>query len=59
VYKEIARKGPDHAPQFTTKVMIEGLAPETGQGASKRLAEQSAARFVLVREGVWQDRVDE
>jgi len=53
-YSEIAREGPDHAPRFTAEVHIEGVAPERGQGANKREAEQAAALAMLLREGVWQ-----
>jgi ribonuclease III len=52
-YLEIVREGPDHAPRFTSEVQIEGVAPERGQGANKRQAEQAAALAMLVREGVW------
>ena len=52
-YDEVARDGPDHAPQFTTEVRIKGVEPQRGEGASKRLAEQDAARAMLRREGVW------
>lgn len=54
-YVVIARKGPDHAPQFTAEVRIAGLQPAKGTGASKRIAEQAAAASVLLREGVWPD----
>jgi len=53
-YLEVAREGPDHAPHFTAEVQIEGIAPERGQGANKREAEQAAALAVLLREGVWE-----
>ncbi|HEY6669557.1 MAG TPA: putative dsRNA-binding protein, partial [Methyloceanibacter sp.] len=53
-YLEVAREGPDHAPRFTAEVRIDGVAPERGQGANKRAAEQAAALAMLVREGVWQ-----
>jgi ribonuclease-3 len=53
-YLEVAREGPDHAPRFTAEVQIDGVAPERGQGANKRAAEQAAALAMLVREGVWQ-----
>ena len=53
-YLEVAREGPDHAPRFTSEVQIEGVAPERGQGANKREAEQAAALAMLLREGVWQ-----
>lgn len=51
-YIEIARKGPDHAPRFTSEVRIPGREPARGEGASKRSAEQAAARALLEREGV-------
>jgi ribonuclease III len=51
-YVEIARKGPDHAPRFTSEVRISGKEPARGEGASKRIAEQAAARALLEREGV-------
>jgi ribonuclease-3 len=57
-YLEIAREGPDHSPRFTSEVQIEGVAPERGQGANKRQAEQAAALAMLVREGVWRPPVD-
>ena len=53
-YLEIDREGPHHAPRFTAEVQIDGVAPERGQGANKRAAEQAAALAMLLREGVWQ-----
>ena len=50
----LTREGPDHAPRFTAEVQIDGVAPERGQGANKRAAEQAAALAMLLREGVWQ-----
>lgn len=50
-YVEIARKGPDHAPRFTSEVRIVGKPPARGEGASKRAAEQAAATALLAREG--------
>lgn len=52
VYEEAGREGPDHAPFFTIRVVGEAFEPATGAGASKREAEQNAARAVLEREGV-------
>lgn len=52
-YVEVSRDGPDHAPKFVSEVRIKSIKPAQGQGASKRHAEQSAARTVLIREGVW------
>jgi ribonuclease-3 len=54
-YSVVARKGPDHAPQFTAEVRVGRSSPVQGEGASKRLAEQAAATSMLVREGVWKD----
>lgn len=51
-YVEISREGPDHAPQFTTEVRIDGCKPARGGGANKRAAEQAAATAMLMREGV-------
>lgn len=51
-YVEVSRKGPDHEPRFTSEVRIAGCAPARGEGASKRAAEQAAARTLLQREGV-------
>lgn len=51
-YTVVARKGPDHAPSFTSEVQISGHPPAQGEGASKRIAEQAAARALLLREGV-------
>ena len=53
-YVEISREGPDHKPRFTAEVQIDGVAPERGEGANKRAAEQAAALAMLLREGVWQ-----
>jgi ribonuclease-3 len=47
VYTLIAREGPDHAPRFVVQADVEGLAPERGEGGSKREAEQDAAAKIL------------
>jgi ribonuclease-3 len=47
VYDEVARQGPDHAPRFSVKVTVAGLDPVTGEGSSKREAEQDAAARML------------
>lgn len=52
-YALVERSGPDHLPSFTAEVIIEGLAPARGEGASRRAAEQAAASALLLREGVW------
>ena len=52
-YAVVERIGPDHAPQFRVIAKVKGTDSGLGLGASKRAAEQEAARNLLVREGVW------
>lgn len=52
-YVEVSREGPAHMPHFISEVRVEGLDPAQGEGGSKRIAEQNAARRMLVDEGVW------
>lgn len=54
-YVEVSRSGPDHDPLFVMEVTIERLAPQRGEGSSKRMAERNAAAAMLVREGVWKE----
>jgi ribonuclease-3 len=49
LYRETARSGPAHAPHFVIEASVEGMAPETGEGGSKREAEQEAAAKLLAR----------
>jgi ribonuclease-3 len=53
-YTVVEQFGPDHAPRFRISVSVEGSEPATGQGTSKRAAEQDAAQNLLVREGIWE-----
>jgi ribonuclease-3 len=48
-YREIARSGPAHAPHFTIEALVDGEASQTGEGGSKREAEQDAAAKLLAR----------
>lgn len=48
-YREVGRAGPDHGPVFTIEVTLPGLGGETGEGRSKRQAEQAAAARLLAR----------
>ncbi|HEY8578482.1 MAG TPA: putative dsRNA-binding protein, partial [Beijerinckiaceae bacterium] len=52
VYREEGRSGPAHAPRFVIAVEVTGFPPIQAEGASKRTAEQSAARAFMAREGV-------
>ncbi|MDJ0859077.1 MAG: ribonuclease III [Dinoroseobacter sp.] len=46
-YTEVARTGPDHAPQFTIAVSLRSGASAKAQAGNKRQAEQAAARALL------------
>lgn len=52
LYREIARCGPHHAPEFTMSVAVAGYAPMEAKGMSKRGAEQAAAAGFMAREGI-------
>lgn len=47
VYEIISQDGPPHARRFVARVSVEGHAPATGEGATKKAAEQAAARSAL------------
>jgi ribonuclease-3 len=51
-YREVARTGPQHNPEFRISVELPNLAPAEGVGRNKRAAEQAAAALLLEREGV-------
>ncbi|MBV2142696.1 ribonuclease III [Falsochrobactrum sp. TDYN1] len=53
IYAIVSRSGPDHDPLFVVEVTVKGFDPETGEGRSKRIAEQSAAEAMLYRQGIW------
>ena len=46
-YTVLERTGPDHAPQFTVQLTLEGYPPMTAQGLSKKAAEQILAQDFL------------
>jgi ribonuclease-3 len=48
-YEQVARAGPDHAPEFTIRARLESGAAAEGRAPSKRAAEQDAARGLLAR----------
>jgi ribonuclease-3 len=48
-YKLVKREGPDHAPRFLIEVSVAGQPPATGEGSSKREAEQAAAQAMLAK----------
>lgn len=57
-YTEAGRSGPDHEPVFTVVVRLPEHDEVSGEGRSKRIAEQDAATKFLVREGVWENETD-
>ena len=54
-YDVTARGGADHLPHFTVSVSVAGFNPEFGRGASKRDAQQEAARRFLQRQKIWKE----
>lgn len=50
-YATVARTGPDHEPVFSIRVEVEGHAPVTATGSSKRTAEREAAARLLAALG--------
>jgi ribonuclease III len=57
LYEEIERKGPDHAPEFTIAVHLDGYDQVCASGPNKKLAEHKAAEMFLIREKVWRDAI--
>ena len=47
VYTLKQQAGPDHAPRFVVEAQVPGFDPVTGEGGSKRQAEQDAAAKLL------------
>ena len=56
LYRETARSGPDHAPEFTISVEVAGYRNAEAKGLAKRLAEQAAAAAFIARESIGQDK---
>lgn len=54
-YRDVGRKGPDHAPVFEIAVLVQGQPEVTASGPSKRLAERAAAERWLRAAGLWQE----
>lgn len=54
-YVMIERSGPDHAPEFLVEVQVDKKTAMQARGSSKRQAEQSAARALLLALGIWHE----
>jgi ribonuclease-3 len=52
IYREVARSGPHHSPEFRIAVQLPDREPAEGIGRSKRAAEQAAAAAMLDRVGI-------
>ena len=50
-YAVVECVGPPHAPTFTIQVSVDGYAPVSAKGGSRRDAEKTAAMALLQREG--------
>lgn len=50
-YHLVAESGPDHAKQFTMEVQLNGESLGTGEGRSKKEAEQAAAKAAVSKLG--------
>jgi len=46
-YRELERRGPDHAPLFAVEVAVKGRPPASAEGRTKREAERAAAERLL------------
>ena len=57
-YRLVARHGPDHAPEMTYAVAIEGFAEIEASAGSRKQAEQRAAARLLAVIGADQDGID-
>jgi ribonuclease-3 len=51
-YRLTERSGPDHAPDFTITLYVEGRLPVSASGASKRVAEKAAAQKLIEQLGI-------
>ena len=49
VYEEVGRSGPDHAPTFVARAVVDGREMGIGEGGSKQVAEAEAATEALER----------
>lgn len=47
LYELTERSGPDHAPQFTLSVTVQGFKPVQATGNTRRAAEKESARILL------------
>ena len=49
VYRQLAKSGPDHAPEMTYEVSVDNAGSESAIGGNRKIAEQKAAAALLAR----------
>ncbi|HLV82852.1 MAG TPA: ribonuclease III [Devosia sp.] len=54
-YVQVARTGPDHAPEFTIAIALGDFEQLSATGPSKRIAEHKAAELFLMHHKVWKE----
>ena len=54
-YRLVERTGPDHAPVFIISAELPGYESVRGEGASKKIAEQKAARAFMLKENITEE----
>ncbi|MCS6761760.1 MAG: ribonuclease III [Candidatus Devosia symbiotica] len=54
-YVQVARTGPDHAPEFTIAIALNDFEQISATGPSKKIAEHKAAELFLTSHKVWKE----
>ena len=49
VYRQLAKSGPDHAPEMTYEVSVANVGSKSATGSNRKIAEQKAAALLLAR----------
>ncbi|MDA0332163.1 MAG: ribonuclease III [Proteobacteria bacterium] len=49
VYRQLAKSGPDHAPEMTYEVSVANAGSKSATGSNRKIAEQKAAAALLAR----------
>ena len=49
VYRQLAKSGPDHAPEMTYEVSVVNAGSKSATGSNRKIAEQKAAAALLAR----------
>ena len=49
VYRQLAKSGPDHAPEMTYEVSVANAGSKSATGSNRKTAEQKAAALLLAR----------